>query len=184
MNKILTISVDQPSPFPSPGAGESAIGIKIVNGIMTGLVQLPDIQDGDIAAINGDPVALALLQSDRNPIGLILVALLSSQTETWPLCAPLLDDMRALRDWAENPPESNIFLIALIDSNTNIVKAIRTLGLPADFFESIRAGILSVDRLDYGDVMLHASENTFETVWTNGKQWLNDSERGEFVRQE
>lgn len=183
MSDLLVIGVGQQSPFPSAGIGESAVAVHIASGILTAVVQLPAVSAADVDAIHGGPFGLALHQGEQNPIGQILVLLGESEGSVWPLCAPVLDSATYLLDWVERPADGNSLLIVLVDSLTNSVKALRTVGLPMEFLDMLRHGIMSATEIDREAILKDAARVDHVQVWKKGVRWINDAAVGEFVRQ-
>ncbi|CAE6821842.1 hypothetical protein R70006_06239 [Paraburkholderia domus] len=176
------LAVGQPSPFPSAGVGAMAVAAPIHHGVLTLVVQLPDVSAKDLNAITGDPFALALYQTSANPIGTMMLALKCGGENSWPLKAPILDTSETLLDWATRPQEGNTLLVVLVESTSNTIRALRTVGLPPDFLKLVQDGILSCKTIDPGALMMSSIHLTVDNVWKEGQQWLVDPQANEFRR--
>lgn len=182
---FTTLAVGDVSPFPSPGVGAQAIATVIHGGVLTLLVQLPGVLDEDLQAIKGEPVALALHQNAHNPLGTLMVVLRHTGEDMWPLKAPLLDADAVMLDWAAHIDGNNILLLVLVDSRSNTIRALRTVGLPRDFLAQLASGIrASCPVTDREAIMRYAAPLSVETVWTEGIQWTNDPATDTFVRRD
>ena len=85
-----------------------------------------------------------------------------------------------MQTWAEERPDSNVMLVVLVDSNTNLVRALRTIGAPMELFDLIQSGIRSCRRIDPAEFVMQAGEIPLEDVWGKGRRWLRDEESDEF----
>ncbi|HDR9758730.1 hypothetical protein BLA13014_03416 [Burkholderia aenigmatica] len=178
--RAMTIAVGDASPLESPGPGEMALAATIVSGVLTMVLQLPDVSDEDIAGVQGIPHGLALMQTPDLPVGMLMLVLLTGDDRVWPLAAPIAAHVDVMRAWAEERPDSNVVLVMLVDSNTNKVRALRTIGAPMDLFDLIQTGIRSCRRFDPAEFVLRAGEIPPEDVWGKGRRWLRDDESDEF----
>ncbi|MFC0698039.1 hypothetical protein [Paraburkholderia humisilvae] len=176
----MTIAVGEASPLDSPGRGEMALAATIVHDVLTIVLQLPEVSDEDIADVQGIPHALALLQTPELPVGMLMLALRTGGGSVWPLTAPIAAHVDVMQAWAKERPDSNVVLIMLVDSNTNTVRALRTIGAPMDLFDLIQSGIRSCRRFDPAEFVMRAGGIPFEDVWGKGRRWLRDDETDSF----
>ena len=177
--RATTIAVGQSSPLESPGPGEMALAATIVSDVLTMVLQLPDVSDEDIAGVQGIPHAIALLQTPDLPVGMLMLALRTGGDKVWPLTAPIVAHVDVMQTWAEERPDSNVMLVVLVDSNTNLVRALRTIGAPMELFDLIKSGIRSCRRIDPAEFVMQAGEIPLEDVWGKGRRWLRDEESDE-----
>lgn len=170
----MELSVGKQSPFPSPGIGEMGIALSITHGILSLTVQLTDVTTEDIQNTNGPIFGFSIYQSPENKIGLVMLSL--GIKDIWSLAAPLLAAEGALRRWAENPGDTNILVVVLVDSNNNEIKTIRSVGLPYDAFEILANGIKVTENISFGSIMNHASKIDHPTIWQKGIRWKPDDD--------
>lgn len=183
---LFTIVVGQPSPF-SPGPhGEETLAITLSYGIPVALVSLPGITEEDIASVTADPCGVALYQNDSLPGGVLLLLLGDEHSGAWTFLAPILDSESVMRTWASTPPESNVMLIVLIDSITNIVHAQRTVGLPLRLLEMVREGIRRAPAVDFDTALTEFGQLDARSVWQMGTQWrdIDDSEEFSMTKEQ
>ncbi len=178
--RATTIAVGQPSPLESPGPGQMALATTIVSDVLTMVLQLPDVSEEDVAGVQGIPHGLALLQTPELPAGMLMLALRTGGGKVWPLAAPIAAHVDVMKAWAEERPDSNGVLVVLVDSNTNLVRALRTIGAPLELFDLIQSGIRSCRFFDPAEFVRRAGEIPPEDVWRKGRRWLRDDELDEF----
>lgn len=176
----LELTVGEKSPFPRPGFGEMGVSLSIANGIMTLTVQLPKVTEQDLLNINSTLSRLAIYQCPDNQIGNILFCF-GDGSDVWPLSAPLLGAESVLRAWADRPGDTNILLIVLVDSNTNEIKVLRTIGMPSDLFDIVGNGIAVTKAISIGSIMNHASRTDPQMIWERGIRWM-PTEEHQWVR--
>ncbi|MBB4517176.1 hypothetical protein [Paraburkholderia fungorum] len=178
--RAMTIAVGQSSPLESPGPGHMALATTIVSDGLTMVLQLPDVSEEDIAGVKGIPHGLALLQTPELPVGVLMLALRTGDGRVWPLAAPIAAHVDVMQKWAEARPDSNVMLVVLVDSNTNLVRALRTIGAPMELFDLIQSGIRSCRVFDPAEFVMRAGEIPPEDVWGKGRRRLRDDESDEF----
>jgi hypothetical protein len=180
--EMTTIGVGEQSPFSPLGQGQSALAITIASDVLTIVIQLPEVTREDVEAAKAKPLALALLQTAGVPVGVLTLALGVSAEAAWPLTGPIVAAEEVLRVWAALPLESNVVLVVLVDSNTNLVRALRTIGAPMDFLTQVQSGIQSCRQFDLSSFVQEARWLSSEKIWATGLRWIRDDEIDEFVR--
>jgi hypothetical protein len=179
--RFTTISVGQPSPFPRPPLGDLAVGIILSYGVPIAAIHLPDVTDDDIVSLNGDPVGIALYQSDEIPAGVLVLPLRCEDDKVWTISAPLVDEPDELRRWAEKTIHGNTLLLTLIDSNTGMVCAQRTIGLPPRLLELAQAGIRRSPDIAPHKTLQALAELDQIDMWHSGTQWKEVDDGEEFT---
>lgn len=178
--RTTTIAVGEASPLQSPGRGEMALAATIISDVLTIVLQLPDVSEEDIAGVQGIPHGLSLLQTAELPVGVLMLALRTGGDSIWPLAAPIAAHADVMRAWAEERPDSNVVLVMLVDSNTNLVRSLRTIGAPMELFNRIQEGIRSCQHFDIPEFVIRASAISPEDVWDKGRRWLRNDQADEF----
>jgi|GEM_PF-3020895 len=176
--KFLAISVGEPSPFPPLPPDQLTVAMTLAHPIPIVIVSLPEVTDEDVANIKSPPQAVALRRSAAMPAGALLITLRVNDTQVWPISVPFLDAAPIMRTWAANAAESNDLLIVLVDSDTRIVRAQRTIGLPPRLLEMARQGILRAERIDERAAVEELGRLSDLEVWSQATRW---EEKGDGV---
>lgn len=171
LSDFVTISVGAPSPFPPLPADQLTVMMSLAQSNPVVIVSMPEVTDEDIANIKAPPQAVALRRSAKMPAGALLLVLKTNEEDVWPICVPFLDDAELMRSWARAPSDSNIILLVLVDAETRIVRAQRTIGLPPRLLEMVRQGILHTARIDEHAAMEELAGLNDHDVWTQSTCW-------------
>lgn len=170
----LIISVGAPSPFPPLPADQLTVATSLGHTNPVVIVSIPEVTAEDIANIMAPLHAVALRRSTNMPAGAILLLLGTSEQDVWPICAPFLDDAALMGSWARDKADSNNIVLALVDAETQIVRAQRTIALPLPLLEMVRHGILSTDRIDERAAMEEMERLNDRDVWAQSTCWQGE----------
>lgn len=173
---FVTISVGSPSPFPALPADELTVMMSLAQSNPVVIVSLPGVTDEDIANIKSAPQAVALRRSAKMPAGALLLVLKANEKEVWPICVPFLDDEALMRSWARTQTDSNIILLVLVDAETGIVRAQRTIGLPPRLLGMVRQGILQAARIDQRAAVEEIAGLSDHDIWTQSTCWQDQGD--------
>ncbi|MBY0241895.1 MAG: hypothetical protein K2X55_21535 [Burkholderiaceae bacterium] len=170
-HEFLTITVGSPSPFPALPADQLTVMMSLTQSNPVVIVSLPEVTDEDIARIKAPAQGVALRRSAKMPAGALLLVLKSNEEEVWPICVPFLDDAALMRSWALTQADSNILLLILVDADTQIVRAQRTIGLPPRLLEMVRQGMLQTAVIDERAAIEELAGLNDRDIWAQSTCW-------------
>jgi hypothetical protein len=169
--QFRAISVGEPSPFPALPPSQLTVAMTLAHPIPIVIVSLPEVNDDDIASIKSPPEAVALRRSAAMPAGALLIQLKVNETQVWPICVPFLDAAPTMRTWAAQEADTNDMLMVLVDADTRIVRAQRTIGLPPRLLEMARQGIQRAERIDERAAVEELGRLSDLEVWNQATRW-------------
>jgi len=173
---FVTVSVGARSPFPALPADQLTVMMSLAQSNPVVIVSLPDVTDEDITNIKAPPQAVALRRSAKMPAGALLLVLKTSEEEVWPICVPFMDDAALMRTWARTQTDSNIILLVLVDAQTQIVRAQRTIGLPPRLLEMVRQGILQAGSIDERAAIEELARLDDRDIWAQATCWQDQGD--------
>jgi len=173
---FLTIAVGERSPFPAAPADQLTVMMSLAHSNPVVVVSLPEVTDGDIANIKAAPQAVALRRSARMPAGALLLVLKANEEEVWPICVPFLDEAAQMRTWARTQTDSNIMLLVLVDADTQVVRAQRTIEMPLTLLEMVRQGILQASHIDEQAALEELASLNDHEIWTQSTCWQDQGD--------
>lgn len=173
---FLTVSVGARSPFPALPADELTVMMSLAHPAPVVIVSLPEVAIEDISNIKAPPQAVALRRSVAMPAGALLLVLKVGEEEVWPICVPFLDDAATMRAWASAETESNVILLVLVDADTQIVRAQRTIGLPQRLLEMVRHGILKAEQIDEHAAIVELAGLNDRQIWEQSTCWQDQGD--------
>lgn len=174
---FLTIAVGARSPFPAAPADQLTVMMSLAHSNPVVVVSLPEVTDEDIVNIKAPPLAVALRRSTRMPAGaLLLVLKTNEEAAVWPICVPFLDEAAQMRAWARAKTDSNIVLLVLVDADTQVVRAQRTIGLPPTLLDMVRQGILQAGHIDEQAAVEELAGLSDHEIWTQSTRWQDQGD--------